>query len=88
MGEKDNGQPIFVNGKEFALGGIPELTGDFLISPSDNSGILKDLVGSRDGVLEIHVSLGPFNANIYPFNTLWTNNWRKHHGLRMRRRKR
>ncbi len=134
MGEKDNGQPIFANGKEYTPGGFPELSGQFIILPSDNSKILEELVSledrmpkshiEADGIMKalyvddmiryssgyltlsgkyeealnekicenkdafvLHGTLGPYNINKYPWNMLGTNNWRKYHGFRMRRKK-
>lgn len=49
--------------------------------------VLNAKIRENEDVLVIHGTLGPYNMNRYPWNMIGSNNWRKIHGLRMRRRK-
>ena len=93
MGEKDTEiQPLFImdlEGQKYELGGFPETNGEILIH------------GDSDEYLENAFSSGSFTCEInienlkHIFGTLGellvkvtqNNNWRKLHGLPMRRRK-
>lgn len=93
MGEKDTGTYTLYmmdsNGQKYELGGFPETNGEILIH------------GDSDEYLENAFSSGSFTCEInienlkHIFGTLGkllgkvtqNNNWRKLHGLPMRRRK-
>ena len=47
---------------------------------------LNEKIRKNEDVLAIQCTLGPYNMNRYPWNMIGSNNWRKMHGLRMRRR--
>ncbi len=48
---------------------------------------LNEKIQENKDVLEVHGTLGAYNMNRYPWNMIGSNNWRKMHGFRMRRRK-
>lgn len=48
---------------------------------------LNEKIRENEDVLVIHGTLGEYNINKYPWCMIGSNNWRKFHGMRMRRRK-
>ena len=48
---------------------------------------LNEKIRENEDALVIHCTLDPYNINRYPWSMIGSNNWRKIHGLRMRRRK-
>lgn len=65
MGEKDSGQPIFVNGEKYAPGGFPELNWQFIILPSDNSEILEELASLENRKPKSHIEADGIMKALY-----------------------
>lgn len=61
-------------------------TGCFTLSGKYEEALSKKIRENRDALV-IHVKLGAYNINRYPWCMIGSNNWRKLHGLRMRKRK-
>ena len=93
MGEKDK--------RRYAYGGFPP-TGKLYIQQDSclicddiveelatiPTSILKQKMRNIDNLLDASsVFYGTFNVNTLPCYTIGSNNWRKYHGLPMRRRK-
>lgn len=93
MGEKDTEtQPLFImdpEGQKYELGGLPKTNGKILIH-GDSDEYLENVAGSGSFTCEINIenlkrifgTLGELLGKVSQ-----NNNWRKHHGLPMRRRK-
>lgn len=93
MGEKDMEiQPLFImdlEGQKYELGGFPETNGEILIH-GDSDEYLKNASSSGSFTCEINVEnlkhiFGTFGKLLDKVTQ--NNNWRKYHGLPMRRRK-
>lgn len=93
MGEKDTGtQTLYMmdsDGQKYELGGFPETNGEILIH-GDSDEYLKNASSSGSFTCEINIE------NLKHIFGTWgkllgkvtqNNNWRKLHGLPMRRRK-
>lgn len=93
MGEKDTGtQTLYMmdsNGQKYELGGLQEQNNRILIH-GDSDEYLKNASSSGSFTCEINIenlkhifgTLGELLGKVSQ-----NNNWRKHHGLPMRRRK-
>lgn len=93
MGEKDTGtRTLYMmdsNGQKYELGGFPETNGEILIH-GDSDEYLKNASSSGSFTCEINIenlkhifgTLGELLVKVTQ-----NNNWRKYHGLPMRRRK-
>lgn len=93
MGEKDMEiQPLFImdpEGQKYELGGFPETNGEILIH-GDSDEHLENMLGKGSFTCEINIenlkhifgTLGELLVKVTQ-----NNNWRKLHGLPMRRRK-
>ena len=93
MGEKDTGtRTLYMmdsNGQKYALGGFPETNGEILIH-GDSDEYLKNASSSGSFTCEINIEnlkhiLGTLGELLVKVTQ--NNNWRKLHGLPMRRRK-
>lgn len=92
MGEKDMEiKPLFImdsEGQKYELGGIPEINGEILIY-GDSDEYLENASSSGSFTSEINIEnlkhvfgiLGELLVKVYQ-----NNNWRKLHGLPMRRK--
>ena len=89
MGEKDTEtQPLFImypEGQKYELGGLPKTNGKILIH-GDSDERLENSLGSLTFEIDIK-KLKHTNAWRKLFGVVSQNNWRKLHGLPMRRRK-
>lgn len=93
MGEKDTGtQTLYMmdsNGQKYELGGLQEQNNRILIH-GDSDEYLENVAGSGSFTCEINIenlkrifgTLGELLGKVSQ-----NNNWRKYHGLPMRRRK-
>lgn len=91
MGEKDTGtQTLYMmdsNGQKYELGGFPETNGEILIH-GDSDEYLKNASSNGSFTMEIDIKkLKHTQACGRLFGVVLQNNWRKLHGLPMRRRK-
>lgn len=91
MGEKDTGtRTLYMmdsNGQKYELGGFPETNGEILIH-GDSDEYLKNASSSGSFTMEIDIKkLKHTQEWGRLFDVVLQNNWRKLHGLPMRRRK-
>lgn len=93
MGEKDTGtQTLYMmdsNGQKYELGGLQEQNNRILIH-GDSDEYLENVAGSGSFTCEINIEnlkriFGTFGELLGKVSQ--NNNWRKYHGLPMRRRK-
>ena len=59
---------------------------DMLVLSGQYEEALNEKIRENKDVLEVHGSFGTYNINRYPWCLIGSNNWRKLHGLSMRRR--
>ena len=88
MGEKEELQPVYIkapDGSQYEMGRFPEINGEILIH-----GDSDEHVGNSLGSLTFEIDIKKLkNTNAWRklFGVVSQNNWRKYHGLPMRRRK-
>ena len=89
MGEKDTKiQLVYIktpDGNKYEMGGFPEVNGEMLIH-GDSDERLENSLGTLTFEIDIK-KLKHTNAWRKLFGVVSQNNWRKLHGLPMRRRK-
>lgn len=89
MGEKEEGlHPVYINSRmitNMKWGKFPEVNGEMLIH-GDSDERLENSLGSLTFEIDIK-KLKHTNAWRRLFGAVLQNNWRKYHGLPMRRRK-
>ena len=92
MGEKDRERSIYIDGKEIVPGGFPELNGQlFVHTDEEKLHIDRKVNDVIDAMISVIAVFGKCMQNLFSFQSLLgreqSNNWRKLHGLPMRRRK-
>lgn len=90
MGEKDTGtRTLYMmdsNGQKYELGGLQEQNNRILIQSDSDEEYLKNATGSFTMEIDIK-NLKHTQVWRRLFGVVLQNNWRKYHGLPMRRRK-
>lgn len=96
MGEKDKRRYAYggfpPTGKLYIQQDSDLIVDDLVkVSKTISASTLKQKMRKIDNLLDassvFYGTFGTFNANTFPCYTIGSNNWRKLHGLRMRRKK-
>ena len=92
MGEKDSERPIYIDGKKIVPGGFPELNGQLFVHTDEGKLHVDRKVNDVvDAMIIVNDVFRKCMQNLFSFQSLLgreqSNNWRKLHGLPMRRKR-